>query len=89
MGIERNWVMRIRLRNEGRIFQGTAKQVVEGMQSTAMFAAHLSVAEYVDWCADNARRLLELDVKVTGETVDERCASLVDELIRTGFAEKL
>ena len=80
--------MRIRLRNEGRIFEGTANQVVQQMQRTAIFAAHLSLAEYVDWCVQNAG-LMGLDVKVTGEDVDERCASLVAEMIRVGVAEKI
>jgi hypothetical protein len=80
--------MRIRLRNEERIFEGTANQVVQQMQRTAIFAAHLSLAEYVDWCVQNAG-LMGLDVKVTGEDVDERCASLVAEMIGVGVAEKI
>ena len=80
--------MRIRLRDEERIFEGTANQVVQQMQRTAIFAAHLSLAEYVDWCVQNAG-LMGLDVKVTGEDVDERCASLVAEMIRVGVAEKI
>ncbi len=81
--------MRVKLRDEGRIFSGTAKQIVQQMQHTAIFAAHLSVDEYVNWCVDNARRTLSLDVKVTGETTDERCASLLDQMLETGFAEKI
>ena len=63
--------MRVRLRDEGRIFSGTATQVVQQMQGTAIFAAHLTLGEYVDWCVQNAGQM-GLAVKVTGETVDER-----------------
>jgi hypothetical protein len=80
--------MRIRLRNEGRIFEGTANQVVQQMQQTAIFAAHLSLAEYVDWCVQNAGQM-GLEVKVTGQGEDERCASLVVEMLRVGVAEKI
>lgn len=80
--------MRVKVRDEERIFQGTAKQIVQAMQRTAIFAAHLSLDEYVSWCAENAGRM-GLDVKVTGDTIEDRCASLVDEMVRVGFAEKL
>ena len=80
--------MRVKLRDEGRIFEGTATQVVQQMQRTAIFAAHLSVNEYVDWCVQNAGQM-GLGVTVTGATVDERCASLIDEMIATGFAERI
>jgi len=81
--------MRIQLRDEKRVFQGTATEVVQQMQVTAIFAAHLSLPDYIDWCVGNAKRLLELDVKVTGDSVEERCASLIAELVRTGFADEL
>jgi hypothetical protein len=58
------------------------------MQGTAIFAAHLTLGEYVDWCVQNAGQM-GLAVKVTGDTVDERCASLLAEMIATGFAERL
>lgn len=80
--------MRVKLRDEGRIFEGTASQVVEQMQRTAIFAAHLSLTDYVDWCVQNAAQL-GVDVKLAGETTEDRCASLVDELVTGGFAERL
>jgi hypothetical protein len=80
--------VRVKLRDEGRIFEGTATQVVQQMQRTAIFAAHLSLGEYVDWCVQNAGQM-GLGVKVTGATTDERCGSLLDEMIATGFAERL
>jgi hypothetical protein len=80
--------MRLRIRNEDRIFQGTSKQIVQAMQRTAIFAAHLSLDEYVAWCVENAGRM-GLDVNVAGDATDDRCASLVDGMIRVGVAERI
>ena len=78
--------MRVRLRDEGRIFSGTAKEIIQGMKQTAVFAAHLSLDEYVTWSADNAAQL-GITVKIAGNTVEERCASLLDQMLSSGFAE--
>lgn len=80
--------MRVKLRDEGRIFEGTASQVVQQMQRTAIFAAHLSLSEYLEWCVQNAAQL-GVTVKLSGETTEDRCASLVDELVTAGLAERL
>lgn len=80
--------MRVRIKGEDRIFQGTAAQVVQQMKATAQLADHLSLDAYVDWCVQNGATMGH-DVKVSGETVDERCASLVREMIRVGVAEKI
>ncbi len=80
--------MRVKLRDEERIFSGTATQIVQGMKQTAVFAAHLTLDEYVTWCVENAGQM-GLSVTVSGHTTDERCASLLSEFMATGFAEKL
>ena len=80
--------MRIRITSEERIFQGTAKQIVQQMKDTAQRADHLSLDAYVDWCAQNGAAMGH-DVKIEGDGVDARCASLVAEMLRFGIAEKL
>lgn len=47
--------MKIMMR-DGRVFQGTPKQIVQAMQDIAMPAQHLSLTEYMAWVADNALR---------------------------------
>jgi hypothetical protein len=80
--------MRVKLRNEARIFEGTATQIVLQMQGTAIFEERLTLDAYLSSCAESAGRM-GLDVNVTGDTTDERCASLLDQMLATGFAEKL
>jgi hypothetical protein len=79
--------MRVKLRNEERIFEGTATQIAQQMQKTAIFEEHLTLDAYVSSCAESAGRM-GLDVKVMGETTEERCASLLGQMVAIGFAER-
>ncbi len=45
--------MKIMMR-DGRVFQGTPKQIVQAMQDIAMPVQHLSLSEYMEWVAANA-----------------------------------
>jgi hypothetical protein len=74
--------MKIMMR-DGRVFQGTPKQIVQAMQDIAMPVQHLSQLEYIDWVVDNALRFEAVELKIEGETVEERSASLIAELMRT------
>jgi hypothetical protein len=85
---EKEKTVRIRLKSEERIFQGTAKQIVQQMKETAQRADHLTLDAYVDWCAQNGA-VMGHDVKIEGQDEDARCASLVSEMVRLGIAEKL
>jgi ribosomal protein L5 len=80
--------MRIELM-DGREFEGTPKQIVSQMKSIAFGVEKLTLAEYCDWTADNACKIHGLDVKLVGETDEERAASLVEEMCRTGLARRL
>lgn len=77
--------MRITM-NDGRSFSGTAVQIVQGMQSVAFDKKSASLSEYMDWVVDNAQRLNEVQLNVTGDTDDARAESLVAELVRAGLA---
>ena len=44
--------MRIRMMSDGRVFQGTPKQIVEAMQYIAFGQEHRSLGEYIDWLVD-------------------------------------
>jgi hypothetical protein len=81
--------MRIKIVNDGRVIEGTALQIVQQMQSVAFGKDDRAVADYVDWVAAEVARLMEVSLDVKGETGDERARSLVDEMLRTGLAEKL
>ena len=81
--------MRIRITSDGRVLEGTAKQIVEAMHYVAFGQEQRTLSEYVDWAVDQASRMNELDLKVEGETDDEKAASLVDAMLGAGLAEKV
>ena len=81
--------MRIRMLNDGRVFQGTAKQIVEAMKYIAFGQEHRSLGEYIDWLVDQVQRLESTELKVEGDTDEEKAASLVQAMLGSGLAEKM
>lgn len=80
--------MRIAM-GDGRMFQGTALQIVGAMRDAAFAPGDFTVPEYVAWTVSHARSHEEVDLDVQGETDEALAASLVAELIRSGLARKL
>ena len=60
--------MRIKITSDGRVLEGTAKQIVEAMHYVAFGQEQRTLSEYIDWAVDQASRMNELDLKVEGET---------------------
>ena len=81
--------MRIEFVGDGNVFDGTPKQIIKQMHSLAIFAAHLSFSEYIDWCVANTLQGFSIELKVTGETDDEKAASYVNAILDAGIARKL
>jgi hypothetical protein len=81
--------MRIRIVADGRVLQGTAKQIVEAMHSIAFGQENRSLSEYIDWSVDMARRMTGVELAVEGETDEEKSASLVQAMIDAGLATRL
>jgi hypothetical protein len=73
---------------DGRVFRGTALQIVKAMQDIAFGVDDYTVREYIDWVVANARKFEEVELAIDGETDEARAASLVDEMVRTGLAER-
>lgn len=80
--------MKIIMRDE-RVFQGTAVQIVQAMKSIAFGVDDFTLSQYIDWVARNAAKFEDVELKITGETDDEKAASLVAEMIRTGLTRKM
>ncbi len=74
---------------DGRVFQGTALQIVGAMRDVAFAPGDFTIAEYVAWTVSQVRAQGEVELVVTGETDDARAASLVAELLRAGLARRL
>ena len=81
--------MRIKITSDGRVLEGTAKQIVEAMHYVAFGQEQRTLSEYIDWAVDQASRMNEIDLKVEGETDEEKAASLVDAMLEAGLAEKV
>ncbi len=77
--------MKISMR-DGRVFQGTALQIVKAMQDIAFGVDDFTVPEYIDWVVANARKFEEVELKVEGATDDEKAKRLVEEMLRAGLA---
>lgn len=74
---------------DGRLFQGTAVQIVRAMQDVAFGVDDFTLPEYIDWVVANARKFDEVELDVQGESDEERAASLVDEMVRTGLTQRV
>lgn len=81
--------MRIRMLNDGRVFQGTPKQIVEAMQYIAFGQEHRTLGEYIDWLVGQVQRVESTDLKVEGDTDEDKAASLVQAMVGSGLAEKM
>lgn len=81
--------MRIRMVRDGRVFEGTPKQIVEAMQYIAFGQENRSLGEYMDWLVDQVQRLEAIELEVAGETDEERAAALVRAMMGAGLAEEM
>ena len=81
--------MKIRINADGRVLQGTPKQIVEAMQSIAFGQEDRNLGEYIDWVVDQVQRMESIELEVSGETDEEKAASLVQVMIGAGLAEKM
>jgi len=81
--------MRIEILADGRVLEGTALQIVRDMQSIAFGQEDHSLSEYIDWIVDQAGRMTDVELKITGETDAEKAEALVREMIEKGLARRL
>lgn len=73
---------------DGRVFQGTALQIVKAMQDIAFGVEQMTPDQYIDWVVANALRFETVELRVTGETTEERAKALVEAMIESGLAER-
>lgn len=90
--------MRILIRNttlegepiadDGEVFEGkTVLDVVRAMKGASLFSDHRDVESYIDMVLRNAKMLAEIELAVTGETLEEKAASFLDAFVAGGLAE--
>ena len=80
--------MKITMR-DGRVFQGTALQIVKAMQDIAFGVDDFTVPQYIDWVVANARRFEEVELVIKGDTDEEKAAALVSEMLRAGLTRRM
>jgi hypothetical protein len=73
---------------DGRVFQGTALQIVKAMQDIAFGVEQMTLDQYIDWVVQNAQRFEEVALVVSGETTEDRAKALVDEMLAKGLASR-
>lgn len=73
---------------DGRVFQGTALQIVKAMQDIAFGVEQMTLDQYIDWVVENARRFEEVELAAKGATTEERAEALVGEMVAKGLAGK-
>jgi hypothetical protein len=71
---------------DGRVFQGTALQIVKAMRDIAFGIEQMTLDQYIDWIVQNALRFEEVELVVSGATTEERAGSLVEEMLAKGLA---
>ena len=74
---------------DGRVFQGTAVQIVRAMQDIAFGVEDFTLPQYIEWVVANARKFEEVELDVKGTSEEELAASLVAEMVRTGLTRKV
>ena len=79
--------MKITMR-DGRVFQGTAMQIVQAMQDIAFGVEQMTLDQYIDWVVENARRCEAVELAATGATTEERAKALVEEMVAKGLAAR-
>lgn len=73
---------------DGRVFFGTAAQILLQMRDISFSAADLTLGQYVDWVIENTRRYEGVELVVEGDTDEARAKALVEELVHKGLAQR-
>lgn len=74
---------------DGRVFAGTALQIVQAMQRLGFGVDQFTIPQYAEWVAANALRCDDVALAIKGETDEEIAASLVEEMLKTNLATRL
>lgn len=59
------------------------------MQYIAFGQEKRTLGEYINWLVDQVQRLESIDLKVEGETDEDKTASLVQVMMGSELAEKM
>jgi hypothetical protein len=80
--------MRIQMA-DGRELEGTPTQIVQQMQSIAFGRDHDTLSDYIDWVKRQTLEFEGIELNIEGASSNDKAASLVQELLRTGLARRI
>jgi len=69
---------------DGRVFSGTDLMIVGDMKDLA-FLVKMSMDDYIQWVANGCHQQTGVMPEIVGDSVAERCESLVDALVANGL----
>ena len=74
---------------DGRVIEGTAREIVEVMHLLSFGQEGRTLSQYIDWVVRQTRSLYELELRIAGDTDDDKAASLLRGIVDAGLATKL
>ena len=80
----------IELISDNACFYGeTANEAVEDIRNAAYFERGIPLENYIDHLVDLINTRPGFDIKITGDTAEERAKSLIKELCRVGVFKQV
>jgi hypothetical protein len=78
--------MKIAVAATGLEFEGTPVEIIQFLREK-VFEAIITgrTDQYINWLRDALKRLGRISIRVTGDTTEQRAASLVDGMITRGI----
>ena len=73
---------------DGRVFVGTAMMILSDMKDIA-FVVKMSMDDYIQLVANGCHQQTGVMPEIVGDSVAERCESLVDALVANGLLSVL
>jgi hypothetical protein len=73
---------------DGRVFQGTAIQIVKAMQDIAFGVDDFTVPKYIEWVVANTLKFEGIALDVSGESDEDLAKSLIGELLRVELSQR-
>lgn len=79
--------MRIKIRDSGRVLEGTVVEIVTLMKADQFGAEDLQLGEFVDEYCGRLKTFKGIDLDIIGEDGAEKAENLIDMMVEAGLAE--
>jgi hypothetical protein len=75
----------IEIINDDSVFIGTATEIIEQMRQQAYFERGIPLLDYLNRLPEFIKAYSGTDINLSGETLEERAASFIKELVKAGY----